>query len=160
MKAVRILIKIILTAVLAGHASLASAILTIEITQGIDGGLPIAIVPFGGAGKERPPQDVAAVIEADLARSGRFSPLDKNFFVSRPVEDRQVVFKDWRIVKADALVIGNVKPAGKGRWQVEFRLYDIFKAKAARRLQLCGVQRPPARRGPPDQRYHLRETHR
>jgi TolB protein len=118
-----------LTAVLAGHASLASAILTIEITQGVDGGLPVAIVPFGGTGKERPPQDVAAVIEANLARSGRFMPLDKKDFVSRPVEDRQVVFKDWRIVKAEALVIGSVKPVGQGRWQVEFRLYDIYKEK-------------------------------
>ena len=129
MKAVRTLTKIILTAVLAGHASLASAILTIEITQGVDGGLPIAVVPFGGAGTQRPPQDVAAVIEADLARSGRFTPLDKKIFVSRPAEDKQVVFKDWRIVKADALVIGNVKPAAQGRWQVEFRLYDIYKEK-------------------------------
>jgi len=128
-KVVRPLAKIILTAVLAGYASLASAILTIEITQGVDGGLPIAIVPFGGAGKQRPPQDVAAVIEADLARSGRFTPLDKKDFVSRPVEDKQVVFKDWRIVKADALVIGSVKPAPQGRWQVEFRLYDIYKEK-------------------------------
>ena len=129
MKAVRTLTKIILMALLAGHASLASAILTIEITQGVDGGLPIAVVPFGGAGTQRPPQDVAAVIEADLARSGRFTPLDKKIFVSRPAEDKQVVFKDWRIVKADALVIGNVKPAAQGRWQVEFRLYDIYKEK-------------------------------
>jgi len=86
-------------------------------------------VPFGGAGTQRPPQDVAAVIEADLARSGRFTPLDKKIFVSRPAEDKQVVFKDWRIVKAEALVIGNVKPAAQGRWQVEFRLYDIYKEK-------------------------------
>jgi len=128
-KAVRTLTTIILMAMLAGHASLASAILTIEITQGVDGGLPIAVVPFGGAGTQRPPQDVAAVIEADLARSGRFTPLDKKIFVSRPAEDKQVVFKDWRIVKADALVIGNVKPAAQGRWQVEFRLYDIYKEK-------------------------------
>ena len=129
MKAVRTLTRLILMALLAGHASLASAILTIEITQGVDGGLPIAIVPFDGAGKQQPPQDVAAVIEADLARSGRFTPLDKKFFVSRPSEDRQVVYKDWRIVKAEALVIGNVKPLAQGRWQVEFRLYDIYKEK-------------------------------
>jgi len=128
-KAVKTTIKLILMIVLAGHVPLASAILTIEITQGVDGGLPVAIVPFGGLGKERPPQDVAAVIEADLARSGRFTPLDQRIFVSRPVDDKQVVFKDWRIVKADALVIGNVRPAAKGRWQVEFRLYDIYKEK-------------------------------
>lgn len=109
-----------------GHALPAAAILTIEITQGVDGGMPIAIVPFG-AGKERPPVDVAGVVTADLARSGRFTPLDRKTFVSQPVEDRQVVFKDWRVAKAEALVIGSIKPAGAGRWQIEFRLYDIYK---------------------------------
>jgi TolB protein len=128
-KAVQQLMKAVLAVVFAGYASLASAILTIEITQGVDGGLPVAIVPFGAAGKDQPPQDVAAVIEADLARSGRFTSLDKKDFVARPTEDKQVVFKDWRIVKAEALVIGSVRPVAQGRWQVEFRLYDVYKEK-------------------------------
>lgn len=119
-----------LTAVLCLAASMpAAAILTIEITQGVDGGLPVAIVPFGGAGKDRPPQDVAAIIEADLARSGRFAPLDKKLFVSRPTELNQVIYKDWRIVKAEALVIGKVRPVDPGHWQVEFRLIDVYKEK-------------------------------
>jgi TolB protein len=125
----RYFIQVLAVVGLTVHAPFAPAILTIEITQGTDAGLPMAIVPFGLSGKERPPQDVAAIVEADLLRSGRFSPLDKKVFVARPVEDRQVVFKDWRIVKAEALVIGNIKPAGQGRWQVEFRLYDVFKEK-------------------------------
>lgn len=129
MKAVLQPMKYIVALLFAGYASLASAILTIEITQGVDGGLPIAVVPFGGAGKEQPPQDVAAIIEADLARSGRFTPLDKKYFVARPIDDKQVVFKDWRIVKAEALVIGSVKPAAGGRYQIEFRLYDVYKEK-------------------------------
>lgn len=129
MKAVQQLTKLMVVVLLVAYATPASAILTIEITQGVDGGLPIAIVPFGGAGKERPPQDVAAVIEADLARSGRFTALDKKVFVARPTDDKQVIFKDWRIVKAEALVIGNVQPVAQGRWQVEFRLYDIYKEK-------------------------------
>jgi len=111
----------------AAYSVPASAILTIEITQGVDSGLPIAIVPFGLSGRETPRQNVVAIVEADLARSGRFAPLDKQTFVSRPTTDRQVIFKDWRIVKAEALVIGSVKPAGSGRWQVDFRLYDIYK---------------------------------
>jgi len=105
----------------------AAAILTIEITQGVDSGLPIAIVPFAGDARQVPPQDVAAIVQADLARSGRFTPLDAKVFVSRPSDDRQVIFKDWRIIKAEALVIGKVKPAGRDRWQVDFRLYDIYK---------------------------------
>ena len=120
---------IVVAALLAGLSAPAHAILTIEITQGVEGGLPIAVVPFGSSAKALPPQDIGAVVAADLARSGRFTPLEAKDFVSRPTEDRQVVFKDWRIAKAEALVIGAVKPAGSGQWQVEFRLYDVFKEK-------------------------------
>lgn len=117
----------LLAALLATTA--AHAILTIEITQGVDGGLPIAIVPFAAPATDKPPQDVAAIIEANLNRSGRFAALDKKDFVARPSEDKQVVYKDWRIVKAEALVIGNVQRAGPGKWRVEFRLYDVYKEK-------------------------------
>ena len=129
MSKLQTIIKVVIVGVLLGHVSPAAAILTIEITQGVQGGLPIAIVPFGLPAGERLPQDVSGVIEADLARSGRFTPIDRKLFVSHPTHDRQVVFKDWRIVKADALVIGSVQAAGQGRYQVEFRLYDIYKEK-------------------------------
>ena len=129
MKTVLQLMKYVVAVLFAGYASLASAILTIEITQGVDGGLPIAVVPFGVVSKDPLPQDISAIIDADLARSGRFTPLDKKDFISRPIDDKQVVFKDWRIVKAEALVIGSVKPVRGGRYQVEFRLYDVYKEK-------------------------------
>lgn len=119
--------RILALMVLGSYASQASAILTIEITQGVDGGLPIAIVPFAVSSPDRTLQDVSAVIEADLARSGRFSPLDKGIFVSRPVNESQVIFKDWRIVKAEALVIGGVKPIGGDRYEVQFQLFDVYK---------------------------------
>ena len=122
-------IRILALAILGSHASLACAILTIEITQGVDGGLPIAIVPFSMPPNDRLVQDVSAVIEADLARSGRFTALDKNNFVSRPVNEAQVIFKDWRIVKAEALVIGSVKAVGRDRYEIESYLYDIYKEK-------------------------------
>ena len=127
MKRIRIVLAALAGLMAAGYTLPAAAILTIEITQGIDGGMPIAVVPFGAAGKEKPPVDIASVVQADLARSGRFTPLDRKNFVAQPTEDRQVVFKDWRIAKAEALVIGNIKSAGAGRWQIEFRLYDIYK---------------------------------
>jgi TolB protein len=122
-------IKLVILIALLGNVPPAAAILTIEITQGVVGGQPIAIVPFGIPARERLPQDVSGVVEADLARSGRFTPIDRKLFVSRPTDDRQVVFKDWRIVKADALVIGSIKSAGQDRYQVEFRLYDVYKEK-------------------------------
>jgi TolB protein len=105
----------------------AQAVLTIEITRGVEIGTPIAIVPFGWEGQAAPAQNVSDVIEADLARSGRFAVLPRKDFISLPHEDKDVVFKDWRILKAEALVIGSVRLAAPGKYQVQFRLYDVFK---------------------------------
>jgi TolB protein len=88
------------------------AVLTIEITRGAETGQPIAIVPFKFDGKGAPPQVVSDVIGADLTRSGRFEVLPAKDYVSRPHEDKDVVFKDWRILKAEALVIGGVRALG------------------------------------------------
>lgn len=113
----------------------AHAILTLELTKSEESGIPIAIVPFGWAGLTAPPQVVSDVVEADLGRSGRFATLDRKEFASRPIEEREVVYKDWRFVKAEALVIGSVAPAGPGRYLVRFQLFDVFKQK-----ELAGLQ--------------------
>jgi TolB protein len=105
----------------------AQAVLTIEITRGVEIGTPIAIVPFGWGGQAPPAQNISDVIEADLARSGRFAVLPRKDFISLPHEDKDVVFKDWRILKAEALVIGSVRLSAPGKYQVQFRLYDVFK---------------------------------
>jgi TolB protein len=118
---------LLLLLLLIGWSSTARAILTIEITQGADAGIPIAVVPFGWAGLTPPPQAVSDIVEADLARSGRFTILPRNDFVSRPTERNDVVFKDWRVLKAEALVIGRVVPAAQGQFQVQYQLFDIYR---------------------------------
>ena len=105
----------------------ARAVLTIEITRGVDVGTPIAIVPFGWDGAAPLPQNISDVIESDLARSGYFAVLSRKDFISLPREDKDVVFKDWRILKAETLVIGSVRQVAPGKFQVQFRLYDVFK---------------------------------
>ena len=42
--------------------------LQIEITRGIDNPTPIAVVPFGWSGAGTSPEDVARIIDGDLAR--------------------------------------------------------------------------------------------
>jgi TolB protein len=105
----------------------AHALLTIEITKGADTGQPVAVVPFAWEGPGAPPQVVSDIVTANLARSGRFQVLPKKDYVSRPHEDKQVVFKDWRVLKAEALVIGSVRKVNGGQYQVQFRLFDVFK---------------------------------
>ena len=109
----------------------AHAALTIEITQGVVGATPIAIVPFGPVGANLP-VDVAQVITADLQRSGRFAPVAKDDLIARPYEASQVNFRDWRLLKVDDLVIGKVTPFGAG-YMAQFQLFDVFRG-----VQLAG----------------------
>lgn len=106
----------------AGHAAL-----TIEITQGVEGAQPIAVVPFGweGPGSEAP-VDIAGIIAADMKRSGQFAPLAEKDLVVKPHTREQVRFHDWRLLGAPNLVIGTVH-AEAGRYTVKFRLFDVFK---------------------------------
>ena len=89
---------------------LIQAALTIEITQGVEGAVPIAVVPFDKANNRYPPpQDVAGIIAADLARSGRFAPVPEQNLIAQPVESGQVRFQDWRTLGVENLVIGKVE---------------------------------------------------
>lgn len=125
----------VLALLLLAWAQAAPAILTIEITEGAGTGIPIAVVPFGWSGPGQPPQPIADIIAADLARSGRFVSLSRKDFVSTPTSEKDVVFKEWRVIKAEALVIGSIAPAGPGRYEIQFRLYDVFK-----QAQLAGFR--------------------
>ena len=113
----------------------ASGILTIEITEGANTGMPVAVVPFRWTGASASPQDVAGIISADLSRSGQLSPIDEKRFISSPSADKDVDFKEWRLLKAEALVIGSLTALSDGNYQIEFRLYDVFKQQ-----QLAGYR--------------------
>ncbi len=94
---VRNLVSIVI--LFAGLISDAGAELRIEITQGVDKAVPIAVVPFGWQGKgSAAPFDVSELVTADLARSGRFAPLDAGDMLERPTTGRDVDFEDWRII--------------------------------------------------------------
>ena len=84
----------------------AHAQLTVQITRGVTTPIPIAIVPFGGAGPQ--PVDAALVIGADLARSGRFESLPRESMPQQPMQAQDVDFAQWRLVKTDFVVIGRV----------------------------------------------------
>ena len=117
--------------------------LTIEITQGMDGAVPIAVVPFGTAGNRyAPSEDVAAIISADLARSGRFAPVPEQNLIARPVDVAEVRFPDWRTLGAENLVIGRIEPTGADQYRVQFRLFDVFRGR-----QITGYSLPASASG-------------
>lgn len=122
-------LKGVLAALLLGLSAPASAVLTIEVTRGVESAIPIAIVPFGLEGVSAAADLPANVIEADLGRSGKFEPLPRGDFLGLPHDLRSVKYKNWRLLKAEALVIGQVADAGNGRYEVRFRLLDVFREK-------------------------------
>jgi TolB protein len=136
-----------LLVLLSGLSLQAGAALTIEITQGMDGAVPIAVVPFDtSSNRYTPAQDVAAIIAADLARSGRFAPVPEQNLIARPVELSQVRFQDWRTLGVENLVIGTVEPAGGDQYRVQFRLLDVFRGR-----QITGYSLPAT----PDRLRHV-----
>jgi len=133
-----ILVLICLTATML--TGVASAELTVEITEGIKR-RPIAVVPFGWEGTGgNSPLDVAGVISSDLTRSGRFAPIDEGDMLQKPTAGPDVDFDDWLILGVEAVVIGRVTQTGDNAYSVQFQLFDVFG-----RDQLVGYRMPASR---------------
>ncbi len=120
-------------------ASQSHAEMTIEITQGVSGALPIAIVPFGLAPNVVLDQDVSGIVQADLVRSGRFKSVDENDFITRPHEGGEVNFRDWRLLDVPYLLIGKVSSREEGFFDIQFQLFDVFKSEELEGLTLHKV---------------------
>ncbi|MGI9311217.1 MAG: Tol-Pal system beta propeller repeat protein TolB [bacterium] len=105
----------------------AQAVLTIEVTRGSEAAIPIAIVPFARVGAIAEADAPADVITADLRRSGRFEPLAREDLANRPDDISAVQYKNWRLLQAEALVIGTVAQLSDGRYEIRFRLLDVFR---------------------------------
>ena len=118
----------------------ARAELRIEISQGVDKTVPIAVVPFGWDGAGATPFDVAGLVGADLARSGRFSPLDPGDMLQRPTMGRDVDFDDWRILGIEVVIVGQLVETAPDSFTIQFQMFDVFRGE-----QMLGY-RQPARR--------------
>ena len=104
------------------QASMASAVLTIEIIGAGENQIPIAIVPFGG--DEKFAQTINEVVTGDLQRSGLFRLVDPTG--KSPHVPAEVSYPDWEVRGAEALAIGMVA-AQDGRIEARFRLLDVVK---------------------------------
>ena len=129
------ILQVLAALALAGWVPVAGAVLSIDIRQGVRDPLPVAVVPFGWEGEGERPFDLSGLVKADLKRSGLFRPIDPAAFISRPHTPDGVTYKDWRLVGADALVIGRMRPAAQGKVEVRFRLFDVYAQS-----QLTGVR--------------------
>ncbi|MDB6145445.1 MAG: translocation protein TolB [Pseudomonas sp.] len=96
----------------------------ILVTTGSDRATPIAVVPFGFQGGSVLPEDMADIISNDLRNSGYYSPLPKQNMISLPTQASEVIYRDWKALGAQYLMVGSIVPAG-GRLQIQYALFNV-----------------------------------
>ncbi|MDB5777287.1 MAG: translocation protein TolB [Herbaspirillum sp.] len=113
-------------------ASWAQAQLRVEISGVGATQIPIAIATF--ANESVAPEQITAIIKADLNRSGVFKIIDTSDVLS---ESSTVDFGDWKSRGADALVVGSAQRLADGRIDVRYRLFDTMKAAQLSALSMA-----------------------
>ncbi len=98
------------------------------------GGMSIAIAVFRG--EAQAPQKIAAIVTANLERSGVFRAVDTAGLVAD--ESTRPDLATWWQKGADALVTGSVTPLADGRFDVRLRLWDVVRGQDLGGAKLCG----------------------
>ena len=96
----------------------------ILVTSGSDRATPIAVVPFGWQGGTVLPDDMAEIIGNDLRNSGYYAPIPKQNMISLPTQASEVIFRDWKALGAQYVMVGSIVPSG-ARLQVQFALFNV-----------------------------------
>ncbi len=113
--------------------------LVIRVTEGNDQPTIVAISPFELNGM-RLSEDIGAIVEADLHRSGLFQVTPRQDMLAFPAKPKDVYFRDWRLLGAEYLVVGSMQTMPDGRYELEFSLLSIM----SQRIQFTHKVRAPA----------------
>lgn len=87
--------------------------------------LPIAVAAFRG--EAQAPQKIAAIVQADLERSGQFRGVDASG--NNLDENARPNLAIWRQRAADSLLTGSVTRLADGRYDVRCRLWDVVRGQ-------------------------------
>ncbi len=118
--------RLLLVAILLALNTAAQAELSIQITQGVDDPIPIAVVPFHTEGVGLGAEDVARVVANDLEQVGEFRALARENLLSMPSEQGEVFFRDWQVMAQDYLLVGKVSGTpGSQLVQVQYEFFDV-----------------------------------
>jgi len=104
----------------------AKAELVIEVTQGKQSAIPMAVIPMSWQGTGALPENISAIVENDLVNSGYFRTLDQASMISMPSSLEEINYADWRNLKQDFLMIGRIVQDEQG-FSVEFHVIDVAR---------------------------------
>jgi TolB protein len=115
-------------AVLLFSSPLAAQI-TIQIDRGYDNPKKIGVVPFGVGAGVQGVENPNGIIAFDLARSGQFAPTPPENMLSMPTTPKEVLFRDWRVLGVEYVVIGRTEMAPNGNLSVSYYLFDVLNER-------------------------------
>ena len=108
----------------------ASAALDLELTRGVVGSVPIAVVPFVNDINSVPGDtSLTAVITNDLNNSGQFNVTNPAVEVPKSID--KVDFKAWQKRRVNDVVIGRVTSLMGGRFKLTVQLLNVFANTAS-----------------------------
>jgi len=132
------LLSLILAAVVYCSSPSLHADITIEITEGVEGAIPMSVVSFAASGLPvEIKTDLAEIITNNLNRSGVFKVLNRSKYPATPHYSKHVEYAQWRQLGQEFLVVGRILSKQPGRLDVQFQLLDVLKQK-----QLLGYSFP------------------
>ena len=116
--------------------------LDIGTVIGREDALPVVVVPMPYLGNSvAPDTDIAAVIRADLNRSGQFRTLAEQDIIEKPQRGSEIAFPTWRVLKQDFIVVGRILDNPDGGYRVEYELWDVAKQERLLGLAVGGRAR-------------------
>ena len=113
--------------------------LIIEVTQGNDQLISLAVSPFSWQGSRVLPEDPAAIVENDLALSGLFKAIPRASMLSYPATETEVYYRDWNALGASYLVTGQVSFTDNS-YTINYQLYDIIRGARVAKGGFTGNQ--------------------
>jgi TolB protein len=111
------------------------AIIVVDVNQGHVNPLPIALTNLIGSDQamtasgsvQQIGEQITQVITADLERSGLFNTIDPRAFINSGASNAAAPqFANWRSIGAQALLTGTIDLIEDGRFQIDFRLWDVL----------------------------------
>lgn len=122
----------------------AVAQLSIDITRGNDEAISIAVVPFRVDIKRKKAalDNVYAIVNSNLVRSGNFKVLSTDDMLSYPSNLSEVYYRDWRLLGVQYLILGNITlAADRGFFSVHFQVLDVAQEKLLAKEEMTGQLR-------------------
>jgi TolB protein len=112
--------------------------LIIRVTQGNDKPTMIAVAPISTNGIQVS-EDISAIVESDLLRSGLFKIIPRQNMLAFPQNADDVYFRDWRLLGSEYLLVGGLKNS-EGKLELSFSLLDVTAQKTVFKHRVTGSE--------------------